>query len=51
VDSGIPYNDGPLEVADIVVTISIDESPKHVKGTVTVLVLLNKSISFQLDML
>jgi len=32
VDHGIPYNDGPLEVGELVITKSIDKSPKHVKG-------------------
>lgn len=35
VDTGIPYNDGPLKVAELVVDISIDQSPKHVKGKCT----------------
>ena len=32
VDKGIPYNDGPLKVGELTVTVTVDASPKHVKG-------------------
>lgn len=31
VDKGIPYNDGPLKVGELTVTVTMDRSPKHVK--------------------
>lgn len=31
VDQGIPYNDGPLKVGELTVSITVDASPKHVK--------------------